>query len=310
MVSFLSAKKKGAVVGVDIGSHLTKVTRIQHKDKGELLLDFAQTLEHDRTDVKYEQALKEFLSKNKLLGSYAALSMEDSSFKIRKVELPKMPEADLREAVKWKMRDVVDGNIEEYVVRSSMIAASSDGKRQTLVGYAAKTKAVNQLLQLSEHLGLNAQWIEPTAINLAGAIEAVSNSDEEWIAGIDLGVSKSIMIILGNGKFYFSRPLTGISLNSQKELGESFNQKLAGEIQNSLDTFAVTFNVEQISRLYLAGGGALLPALDDYLSQNLGIVTQKIDPLKGLEVKQGLLDQIGERLPLFAQSISLSRIKL
>ncbi len=299
------SSKKNQTIGIDIDENSVTVVRATHTN-GMPVIDFCGMLDVELSHSDWENKLKSFLSQNNLTPGVAATCLDDASFKIRKIELPKMPDTDMREAVKWKMRDVVEGAIDDYSVRYSTLGPTQDTKRVSMVGYAVKKKSVEDVVARLGRVGLNAKFVEPSVVSLASSIE--TQGSEEWTAAIDLGVVKSVMVIIGNGRFYFSRPLTGLAFN-QSDV-QSFNQKLAAEIQNSLDTFAVTYHIEQMSRLFLTGVGSLTVGLDDYLTQNLGISTQLANPFVGVSIDKKLLESLKDKLPLYSQAVALAKVKL
>lgn len=312
--SFLSLpflKKKSETLGIDIGSKATKLVKLIHREGQNPRLDFCGAFEADSQAPDFTQTLNQFLTKNRLTGYATAASFDNASLKIRKIELPKMPEADLREAVKFKMRDVVEGPIEGYVVRSSLLdETSKDTKHVLLVGYAVKKEPVNTFIQLMNQAGLRPDLVEPTTVTLAASIEAIKDPKEEWIGGIDLGASKSLMVLMGKGKFYFSRPLAGIRPSTSPDEEATFNQRLAAEIQHTLDTFSVTFRVEQINHLYVSGGGASLPDIANYLSTNLGLPAEIINPFQKMDVPSAWQPVIAEKAYLYSQAVGSARLRI
>lgn len=288
------------MLGLDMGSHTVKVVKVSQSDGPDRRLDFWGHVE--------KEGLKQFLEKNHLLGLPTAACINDPSLKIRKIELPDMPPSDMKEAVRWKMRDIVDGPIAEFAVSSSIVETTAVGeiKKQVLIGYALKRSVVTELTNLILQLGLKPKMVEPTAVSLAACIEKIYPSENHWMAGLDIGQSQTIMNIIGHGKFYFSRPLPGISLEEAKLAPDSFMKKLAGEIQNTLDTFSVTFQVEKINRIFLAGGGAGVQGLSEYLSKNLAVESSIINPFQGLDNSLLLEKNEEQKLYLYAQAVSLA----
>ncbi|MBX7149272.1 pilus assembly protein PilM [bacterium] len=300
--------RKTNTLGVDIGTQSVKVVRLSVKESQKPKFEFAGILESSPSDPQFANKFKDFISKNKLSDLNAAVSIEDKSLKIRKLELPKMPDADLKEAVKWKMRDVVEGNIEDFVVRSSIVSGNEpDSKKLTLVGYAIKKASVTHAMKHLSDAGLRPVFVEPSAVSLASSIDNFYPSDDMWLAGLDLGYSKSTMIIIGRGKYYFSRPLPGISIQNSEQDAENFNPKLAAEIQNTLDTFAVTFQVEQINQMFLSGGGSNRDGLLDYLTKNLGLKSTLLDPFSFVDISPDKYEKIEGR-HLYAPAVALAMI--
>lgn len=217
-----------------------------------------------------------------------------------------MPQADLREAIRWKMRDIVEGSIDDYVVRFSLLEESqSEGvKKTTYLGYAVLKKSADNLVKLLQKTGLNPVNIEPSAVTLAAAVDSFHPSDGKWVAGIDLDKDRAQMIIIGGRKLYFERYLQGINIPSPGNATEGLNQKLAAEIQNALDSFSVNFHVEQIDRLIMSGDASNLTGLTDYLIKNVGIKTEIINPFSDIQAESI------ERPYIYSQAVSLALVKV
>ena len=95
----------------------------------------------------------------------------------------------------------------------------------------------------------------------------------------------------------------GINLGVQEKEPKTFNQKLAIEIQKSIDTFKVNFKMQDITQLYLSGGGALLPDIKEYLTVNMGMKTELLNPFVTLDNTDAFQHF---RPELFVQAIGLA----
>lgn len=302
----LELKGKKTVVGVDLGSRLTKIVRLNFS-QGRPQIDICEALPTGLLDQDFDRQLREHLKRMRLTGAMVASSIDDPSMKIRKVEVPKMPDADLIEAVKWSLRDIVDDDVEKYFITHSLIREFEEGdaRKLELVAYAVKKEAVVAYQGLLEKLGLSPVFIEPASVSLASTLERCLGTLDEYSAGVNIGYHQSLFTIIGKGVFVFSRPLPGIHLQAHEAEPASFFQKLALEIQRSLDTFRVNFKMEDVKSLRVSGGGALLEGLIDYLNTNLGLATQLLNPLEMFNAKPDIDISQG---PLFAQAVGLAHI--
>lgn len=298
---------KLGLLGLDIGSHCLKIVKLARAGGGRFKIDFCGAYDVEENSVTFQETVHDILKTNNLLGLPTAACINDPSLKIRKVELPPMPESDLKDALRWKMRDAVEGAIEDYTVAHSILEESimAGAKKQILVGYAIKRQSIFEWMGRLTKLGLKPKILEPAVISLASCIEKIYPSEDNWIAGIDLGAYKCMLVIVGRGKFYFSRPLSGIQLSEARSDLNGFMQKLAAEIQNSIDTFSVIFQVEKINRILLSGGGAVLPGLSEYLTKNLGVETGILNPFAIAEPSEN------QKIPpdqqhLYAQAAALA----
>lgn len=299
--------KKNAVLGLDIGSRAIKVVKAIHRIGEKPRVDLCLHHVYDSSTGSLFQELHQFVVKNKLGGLPTAASIDDPSLKIRRVELPKMADTDLREAVRWGLRDVVEGNVTDYVVRHSTIEATIDNRHNAYVGYAIKKKVVRDFSLFLQKAGLRCQLIEPMAVTQAASLESCCPSGDNFIAAINIGASHTLMTLVGNGQFYFSRPLPQIAYKINADV-DNFNARLAAEIQNTLDSFAVTFHVENIRQLMLTGVGSTIPGLAGYLSTNLGIPTSLLDPFAGFTFSEKSLAAANEHKEIYSLAASLARL--
>ena len=230
--------------------------------------------------------LKDYVAAHNLAGTPAAVAFQDESLHIRRMDLPKMPEEDLKEAVRWQLRDVAEGSMDDYVIQYSILeeVPSVDMVKLNMLGFAIKKNLIHSQVQILEKAGMKPFFMQPTPVSLATMVEKTYPSmDKEWVACIDIGFKRSNFLALEGRKLHFVRPLAGVSLAQAVELKTEYPTKLALEIQHAIDAFSITYHVEKVEKIFLAGGGAGIENLSVYLSQNLGIVTEILNPFLGLE---------------------------
>jgi type IV pilus assembly protein PilM len=69
-------------------------------------------------------------------------------------------------------------------------------------------------------------------------------------------------------------------------------EQLAGEIQRSLDFYAATAADNRISRVYLAGGTARIPALFKVIEQRAAVPVEILNPFKSIEIDNRKFDPL------------------
>lgn len=302
----MSSKK--SVIGLDIGAKTTKVAQLKYTGTDKPILERCDLIQTGFHDEEFHGNLKAYLRENKIGNALVASSIDDPSMKIRKLQLPKMPDLDLVEAIKWNMRDVVDGDVEEFAVDFSRIEEFEEGDvtRLDIMAYAVKKSVIHEYKTKIESLGLQPFFIEPASVTLASTLDRCSSDDQGYLAGVDIGYSKTLFYVIGKGVLVFSRPVLGVNMEAQAKDPGKFFQKLAIEIQKSIDTFKVNFKMEEIRSLKLTGGGALLDGVSDYLKKNLGVETTILNPL--VTLSHGEKFSNGEAA-LFAQAVSLAYLQ-
>ncbi len=84
-------------------------------------------------------------------------------------------------------------------------------------------------------------------------------------------------------------------------------ERLASDIQRTMEFYKEKFKVETLAGIYLSGGGALMPNLADMLHGQLGLAVEKLNPFDVISAKKHpkfeALHQVG---PSFAVAVGLA----
>lgn len=240
---------------------------------------YAELISAPQTEAEILARLREQVEKRQCRGSRVAAGFFEKNLTIRLLRLPKMPEEDLLEAIRWRLRDITEESLDETIIRYSLVGEEAgDVPQLALLCFAIQQKTIQKKSDLLKQAGLIPGLLEPTPVALAAALESLhptSRQEDGWLACADLGASTPYLIVLGKGKLCFVQSLEGLEGMEATKLGVS--------IQTVLDNFLVQAQTEKIERLFLAGKGAGEKSLPETLSKNLGIPTALLHPPTGVE---------------------------
>lgn len=301
-------KSKKVSLGIDIGHKMTKIVQLKFKGSSKPDLEICHALDTGFSDESFVTNMRAFLNDSKLKNSLVAASFDDPSIRIRKVELPKMPEADLLEAIKWDIRDRLEGEIDDFTVNYSLLEEKEEGDSTTLkiVAYAVRKDVINGVKNQLEEIDLHPFMIEPSSVTLSSTLDRCYPDENNYIAGVDIGYTKSLFFVIGKRNFIYSRIIPDINIQAREKEPETFLQKTAIQVQKSVDTFQVIFKVQNVSKIFICGGGALIPDIATYLQTNLGKETQTLNPFQTLNGVEFFPDIKPE---IFAQAVSLAYVQ-
>ncbi|MDO8461588.1 MAG: pilus assembly protein PilM [Deltaproteobacteria bacterium] len=305
---FLDQFGKKDLVGLDIGSCLSKVVKVKKEPSGKLVLEKVG-IAPNPSNPSQVPSLRHFIEENSLKGLAVACNLS-GEMPSKKIEVPVMPESDLQQAILWMMKDGVEGDIDLYSVRSLLLdeLTIGDTQKQIRLVLAIKKEVVTSRVTLLRQLGLVPVSLEPDAT----ALLAVFDANEEWEKGkkyvfVDLGTSKTLFLIFSDQKLLFYRTLPIILPHYEKSLEcQNLFGQLAVEIQRAVDAFCILFHIDKVERIVLAGGGTLFPEIATYLSKNMGIETTIFDPFKKIQVPLGLEPALKDQRPLYAIATGLA----
>ncbi len=301
-------RSKKSLAGLDCGSLTTKLVQLDFPSQGGIVLNRADLIPTGLSDPDFVLRMKSYIKEQRLGHLNVALSFDDPQLKIRRFEFPDMPEADMIESARWGLRDLVEGDIEKYRIRLSRVAESNhgDGKKLDVMAYAIPEQVILDKQTLFKSIGADIAFLEPSAVSLASTLERLYPSEDRYCAIVSVGKSKSIFSVTGNGVLFFSRPMVGVTLSDQ-EGHANFKQKLAIEIQKSIDTFRMVTQMRDLDVVALAGGMTLVEDLENYLSTNLGLKIKTLNPFEGIVGA----DKVAQSdAPLFAEAFGLACVVL
>jgi type IV pilus assembly protein PilM len=202
---------------------------------------------------------------------------------------------------------------------------------------------VNDYINLLNLAGLNPCIVDVEAFALQNAFEANYNIQDENIALIDIGASKTSLNILKSNSSVFMRDVSlGCGQINQKimsliecsfeeaeqlKYGDSpeklSTDDLRGivssvvtdwctEIRRALDFFYSTYPEDQIKRIILSGGGANISEFKQLLSAEAAAEVESIDPFQNFKLDGKIFDDafINQIRPQAAISMGLAMRKV
>jgi MSHA biogenesis protein MshI len=185
---------------------------------------------------------------------------------------PGVPDAEMKAAVRWRLKDFLDYPVDLATVDAVAIPAdeSSVARGRSVYAVSARSKDIETCMKTFADAKMQLNVIDVAEMaqrNLVTLFEI----DHRAIAMLSFSADGGLLTFTAQGELYLSRrieisldQLTGASPEMRKQLFE----RIALELQRSLDHFDRQFSNIPLARLLLAP----LPdelALQAYLAENL-----------------------------------------
>lgn len=202
-------------IGLDIGSHSIKLVGLEMTTKGPFLahagvkeIPYGEQRE-DPTFVS--EAIKALFREVGLKPGKVNFTLSGADIHIRRISLPSMPKSELREAVRWEMKNHLPFPVESAQIDFIILgeSADQDPKRLDLIAAACPKHLIDRLLAIGEGAGLRPihLGVGPFALwNLLLTIDRIEK--EEVIGLVDLGAEKTGIYLFQEGILQFSREVT------------------------------------------------------------------------------------------------------
>jgi type IV pilus assembly protein PilM len=337
-------RKRGPVVGLDIGSSSVKAVELRPSGAEFELVGFgmgqvpAGAVEGGevRQPAAVQQAIRQAIDKGGIHATDAVIGVSGGSVIAKRVTLPKMSETELAESIRWEAEqhipfDIDDVNLDFQILRS-------DGPQLEVMLVAVKKGKVQSYADVVSATGLSVVVVDVDVFALETQHEYnFPSQPNEVVALVNIGHETTNTNILQGGVNVFARDVFVGGRQYITTLGQRFelsssdaeallrgergavswaevepvldlvSQELGQEIQRTLDYFGTTAEHERIQRIFLSGGCALIPGLPEFLAAQWGIEVSPANPFKRIAIGPGVTsDGIHKLAPLAAVATGLA----
>lgn len=324
-------------IGVDLGASRIKLVALQKVDGRYRLMAHGVLLRNNLPQIK------EVFASAPIRAGELRMNISDPSLKIRRVDLPKVPAAELPEIIKWGMKDVVGADTDHYIFRHQPLPPDPLKTDQPYLIFAILREALQAKLAFLSQLGISAPAIvEPNVAALALAIQhSYDLGPDDHCVVVDMGCTASLFAVVGNEGLFFSRPLGNISgdgLTKQisrtigvadatveqfkisypsekipeehaakvKTAIDNFFTSVVLEIQRSIDAYSAQFPGKSVNKIYFTGGGSQLPNFVQRIAGTLNMPSEILEPFQKIDLGRFRMDVLAPQKMYYALACGLA----
>jgi MSHA biogenesis protein MshI len=196
------------------------------------------------------------------------------------VESPNVPTDELKTAVRWRLKDMLDFHVDDATIDVLDIPADKNAAVRTSHGMfavAARNSVIERRQNLFAEAGVGMSVIDIPEMAQRN-ISALLEPDGRGLAMLSFGPDGGLLTVTFRGELYLSRRIDVTLeqlLDTDHERKHASFDKITLELQRSLDHFDRQFHFISVSKLVLAPTGAT--GLDEYLSSNLYTPVESMD---------------------------------
>jgi MSHA biogenesis protein MshI len=216
-----------------------------------------------------------------------SLVLDESEYSLVLTDAPEVPREELRSAVRWRVRDLIDFSIDDAVLDVFDVPGEAGVNRaRSLYAVAARRSTVQQHVDLLAAAGITVSIIdipEMAQRNMAALLE----EDERGVLMLSFSGRGGLVTITRRKEIYLARRLE-VDLESLRAGAAAAAQydRIVLEIQRSLDYFDSYFRLSPVASVALDPEAAGVPGLIDHLRTNLNVPVQAVDLASLLEWRQ------------------------
>ena len=280
----------------------------------------------------FSEGLKKLCAREKIKGN-ARFIFPGCLLLTKTIRVPHVEEEKQKKIVAFELMQKMPVPLTELIWDYQVI--DDDGVEQEILAFAVKPKVAEDFCEKVMEIGLNPIQITPAPVLDYNALRASGiglDSGETLVVNIG---ARSTNLLFINPTGFLLRPLSiggnSLTQNISDNLGTQFEKaeeikknyfsgevafsaddpsvqllencskqflaRLSQEITRSLVTYKRLKKGKSPSRMYLAGRGALLNQLPEYLSQSQRLDIDYFDPLQALVLSDGVSQEMRSLLP-------------
>ncbi len=298
-------------IGVDIGTSNIKIVQLQPKDNkfvletyGIVNVSYQISAKDSESAIQHTaEILKNLIKKSQATTNKIVASLPNSAVFTSVIEMPKIPESELKAAIEFEAKKYVPLPLDEVALSWSIIVEKPRINMETNLGNMGKVDnnknkvlltavpnvVVENYLKVFKTAGLEPLALEIEALSL---IRSLVNEDDKTVLLVDIGAKNTSINLVDNGYLRFSKNLNvggdtvttsvaqslGINFSRAEQFKKDFGLSTEGQqipqvirpildiIKNEAAQLVSLFESkgDRIDQILLSGAGAKLPSITDY----------------------------------------------
>jgi len=241
-----------------------------------------------------------------LIGASCTALVQPGEYNLLLVEAPDVEVAELKSAVRWRIKDLIDFHIDDAVIDVFDIPGQGEhGRNRMMYVVAARASVIQARVDLLQSVGLNLSVIDIPELAQRN-IAALLPEDVSGVALLHITRSRGFITLTRQSDLYLSRVLdiglqhlqgaqgVGEDMGLVPELSQALDT-IVLEVQRSLDYYESHFHQPPINTLVITPMEEEVPSLVPHLSSNLGVAVRMLDLSVVLDCKMPLDDELQAR---------------
>jgi type IV pilus assembly protein PilM len=203
------------MIGLDIGSHSIKLVGLKMTSKGPFLTCLGMKEippDKDKEDVNaISEILKALVKEVGLKTRKVNLNVSGSGIQIKRISIPSLPKVELKEAVRWEIKDHLPFPVETAQIDFHILNeyVEDNVKKLDLIVVACPKPLIDRTLSIAEGAGLQPIHLDVGPFAIWNALLAWDRiKKEETVALIDMGAEKTGIYLFKDRSLQFSREVT------------------------------------------------------------------------------------------------------
>lgn len=228
-------KKPESVLVLDLGSSYIKLVEAQIQDTKPFIKTFSVTpVPHELRAIEsintpsYIDFIRKLITQRGISAKDTVLCISHPQLEVKNLILPRMSPNELKESIKWEIRDAFSVPIEEVVVDYAILGEQEthESKKMELCVAVVPNKVAREYISLLQSLGLNPlSFVLEPETSYQCLKDTKEFKDKKVIVLINLGAEKTISSVFEDSKLKLMRNLS--------VFGNRFTESIASRVKTT-----------------------------------------------------------------------------
>jgi len=204
------------------------------------------------TPENRDRYISDHIASHHLTNKICTTLLNPADYSVLLTEAPKVEENELRDAVRWRIKDLIPYAVEEAVLDIYKVPNTVTGNRTSNVyAVTARKSAVQVCAQQFKNVGLSLDTIDIHDMAQRN-IAALLPQDQDGVMVLALDQNSGLITITRQGEIYLRRALDmGTRALSVSEDSSNMRERVVLELQRSVDYYDSHFRMAPISNLFI-----------------------------------------------------------
>ena len=259
------------------------------------VLEWAEFVPTERDQSARRAAVEHLVKARELEDPRATSLISIGDYSLILVETPDVPPPEMRQAVRWRVKELIDFDVDDAVIDIFEVPTQKGGRENMIYAVIARSPAVRALIEGFTDTGVNLEYVDIPEFAIRN-LTALMPEDVGGVAFIYLEEDVGLITITRQNTLYLSRRFDyGRARLLQAGTAEvtpvlkGLLDAIVIEIQRSLDYYESYFAQPSVQGVVLAPLGTDCSSICDYLSSQLG-VTSRVMGIADVIEMQGHID--------------------
>lgn len=252
------------------------------------------------------QALSALLESAPLPKVSCEICLDHSYYNMLLVDAPDVPDEEIRDAIKWKVKDLIPQDLASMVVDGFRLPADAyRGRMNMLYVAATESKIIQDLVDVCERNGICLDGIGVNELSMSALAKLNQAGEDVGSAVLYLNGSSGTINLIENGHLYLTRTIElangAATYSGSLDFQADPVDNLALDVQRSLDYYESQLGKSGVTRLYLVAANPEHRNWCEGLAERLPIQASlfQLDDMPGA-------DEIGEQMGQLAPAIGIA----